>query len=314
MPKHDTILCLAVTPAVQRTQFLSSFQPGEVNRIRRTIVTASGKGVNVALALHYLGSTPRLLGFCGGDSGHFVADEMKRIGIEARWIEVPTPTRHCHTLIEDESGRVTELVEEAFPPAPEHWQHMAHQLDASLNDCTWMAISGALPPGAPPHALVDACFAAVKKNVRLCIDSQGEPLLQTLAAKPSIVKLNTEELERTCGLPDRSVSSLQRGAAKLQQLGAGAVLVTDGAHPVRLYEGDKQTTLHPPAIHTVNPIGSGDCVTAGILHALTRGHSMAEAAWFGIACGSANAETETPACIDPARVESLRKAPHHPAD
>lgn len=55
MSNHASILCLAVTPAVQRTQFFATFQPGEVNRIRRTIVTASGKGVNVALGLKLLG-------------------------------------------------------------------------------------------------------------------------------------------------------------------------------------------------------------------------------------------------------------------
>jgi tagatose 6-phosphate kinase len=159
MPDQKTILCLAVTPAVQRTQFLASFQPGEVNRIRRTIVTASGKGVNVALALHQLGGTPKLLGFRGGDSGQFIAAEMSRIGIEASWIEIPASTRFCHTLIEDDTGRVTELVEEAVPPEPEHWKQLADRLDECLTGCAWMALSGALPPSAPPNALHEICRA-----------------------------------------------------------------------------------------------------------------------------------------------------------
>lgn len=302
------ILCLAVTPAVQRTQFFTRLQPGEVNRIRRTLVTASGKGVNVALALKLLGGQPRLLGFCGGDSGRFIAAEMQRLGIAARWIEVPAPTRHCHTLIEDDTGRVTELVEEAIPPAPAAWTQFAGALEESLSGCSWLAVSGALPPGAPPDALAGFCRTATARGVQLCVDSQGEPLLHTLAARPALVKLNTEELERTCRLPDRSPASLQRGVDQLRSLGAVAVLVTDGAQPAHLFDGTRVWTLPPATVRVINPIGSGDSVTAGLLHALQQGRSLPEAAAFGLACGSANAETETPAQFDPARVHALAAA------
>ncbi len=300
------ILCLAVTPAVQRTQFMATLQPGEVNRIRRTIVTASGKGVNVALALKHLGGQPRLLGFQGGDSGRFIAADMERLGIEARWIEVPAPTRHCHTLIEDDTGRITELVEEAVPPAPEHWQQFAQQLESSLEGCGWMAISGALPPGAPPDALAQFGQAATARGVKLCVDSQGSPLRHTLVARPALVKLNTEELQRTCALPDRSASSLANGAGQLMKLGAASVLVTDGPHPAHLFSSSGHWSLQPPAIPMVNPIGSGDSVTAGLLFALQQGQTLVEAAAFGLACGSANALTETPGNLSPA--EALRLA------
>jgi 1-phosphofructokinase family hexose kinase len=298
-------LCLAVTPAVQRTQFFTTLRPGEVNRIRRTIITASGKGVNVALALRHVGGHPRLLGFRGGDGGAFIANEMARLGIEARWIEVPAPTRHCHTLIEDDTGRITELVEEAPPPSPEHWRQLADQLAEALTGCAWMAISGALPPGAPPDALTTFCQAATARGVRLCVDSQGEPLLHTLVAKPAIVKLNTEELQRTCNLPDRSAASLDRGAARLMQRGASAVLVTDGAQPAHLFSGSNRWTLQPPSVRVVNPIGSGDSVTAGLLFALQQDQSLLEAAAFGLACGSANAVTETPGLLDADRAQQL---------
>ena len=306
MPNRHPILCLAVTPAVQRTQFFTTLRPGEVNRIRRTVVTASGKGVNVALALKLLGGEPRLLGFRGDDSGRFIAAEMQRLGINATWIEVPASTRHCHTLIEDNTGRVTELVEEAAPPAPESWLQFARALEEALDGCAWLAVSGALPPGAPPDALAGFCQAATARGVKLCVDSQGEPLLRTLAAKPALVKLNTEELERTCRLPDRAPSTLLIGATQLLTLGAGAVLVTDGAQPAHLFEGARSWTLTPASVSVLNPIGSGDCVTAGLLHALTLGQPLTEAARFGLACGSANAETETPAVFDPTRAIALQ--------
>ena len=183
---------------------------------------------------------------------------------------------------------------------------MRRALDALYDGCAWLAVSGALPPGAPPDALAGFCQAATARGVKLCVDSQGEPLLRTLAAKPALVKLNTEELERTCRLPDRAPSTLLIGATQLLTLGAGAVLVTDGAQPAHLFEGARSWTLTPASVSVLNPIGSGDCVTAGLLHALTLGQPLTEAARFGLACGSANAETETPAVFDPTRAIALQ--------
>ena len=279
-----------------------------MNRIRRTLVTASGKGVNVALALKHLDGEPRLLGFCGGDSGRFIAADMKRMGIEAQWVEVEAATRHCHTLVEEDCGRITELVEEAVPPAAEHWKTFSRLLEDALSGCAWMAVSGALPPGAPPDALVQFCQAAAARGVKLCVDSQGAPLRHTLAAQPALVKLNAEELQRTCNLPNQADTSLSAGAAHLMREGAAAVLVTDGPHPAHLFSGDRQWSLHPPAIQVVNPIGSGDSVTAGVLFALQQGQTLVEAAAFGLACGSANALTETPGWLVSSAAYRLAKA------
>lgn len=299
------ILCLAITPAVQRTQRLAALRPGEVNRIRQTTVTASGKGVNVALALKALGGSPRLLGFAGGDGGRFVAREMQRLGIAAHWIETSASTRHCHTLIDEASGKVTELVEEATPPAAAEWTAFHDALLAALPGCAWLAISGALPPGAPAGALAAICHAATESAVPLCVDSQGEPLRQCLAARPALVKLNTEELARTCGLANSSPALLDEAARSLLDAGAGAVLVTDGPWPARLVTPDTTLFLPIPAVHVVNPIGSGDSVTAGLLHGLQQGLPLPDAARLGLACGSANAETETPAEFTADRAAAL---------
>ncbi len=299
------ILCLAITPAVQRTQRLAALRPGEVNRIRRTILTASGKGINVALALKHLGGRPLLLGFAGGDGGRYVAADMQRLGIEARWIETAAPTRHCHTLLDAATGEVTELVEEATPPSAAEWAAFHEALLAALPGCVWLAISGALPPGAPAGALAAICRAANEASVPLCVDSQGEPLRQCLAARPAIVKLNTEELARTCGLTAPSPTQLDDAARSLLDAGAGAVLVTDGPHPALLATARSIERLAIPAVRVVNPIGSGDSVTAGLLHGLRQGLPLPDAARLGLACGSANAETETPADFTAARAADL---------
>jgi len=299
------ILCVAITPAVQRTLFFTGYRAGEVNRARRTLVSAAGKGVNVALALANLGERARLVGFRGGDSGMFIAQEVAQRGIDARWVEVAAPTRHCHTLVESDSGRVTELVEEAVPPDHAAWSRFESVLQAAAAGCSWLALSGAMPPGSPPDMLARLCALGVASGLRVCVDSQGSALRACLPAHPAIVKLNAEELAQTCRVDQADDDAMRRAAASLLQQGAGVVLVTDGPHAARLYSAAGPCVLPVPRVKALNPIGSGDSVTAGLLHALQAGQSLEAAARFGLACGSANAETETPAQFAPGRVREL---------
>lgn len=301
MPTPAPILCLAITPALQRTLFFEGFRPGQVNRSRRTLVTASGKGVNVALALARLGSPVRLVGFQGGDSGRFIAQEMRSLGVEACWVETAAPTRSCHTLVERDTGQVTELVEEAAPPTDQEWAALDRLLQEQMKGCSWFALSGALPPGSPAGALDRLIRQAHAAGVQVIIDSQGEPLRACLPARPALVKLNQEELLRTAATAGKP----SEAARMLLEAGARALLVTDGAQPAWLHAGGQAESFPVPKVNLLNPIGSGDCVTAGLLHALTHGQPLREAVRFGLACGSANAETATPAHLDPGRIHEL---------
>lgn len=299
------ILCLAISPAVQRTLFMDVLRPGEVNRARRTRISAAGKGVNVAAVLARLGAPARLVGLRGGPEGEWIAREMASLGVDARWIETQAPTRHCHTVVEGGGTRITELVEEAATPPASEWRAFDQAVAAALPGCAWLAISGALPPGVPVARLAELGEQARAAGAKLFIDSQGAPLRAALEAKPALVKLNVEELSATT---DRSAEAEAARWAAMQELrrgGAGAVLVTDGARDAFLLADTGRWRLTPPRVDVVNPIGSGDSVSAGLLMELERGASLPDAAAFGLACGSANALTEVPALLDPATAREL---------
>ena len=54
-----------------------------------------------------------------------------------------------------------------------------------------------------------------------------------------------------------------------------------------------QGGFRPPRIRALNPIGSGDAVTAGIAYGILKGKDIAEGMRLGLACGAANALTLT---------------------
>ncbi len=297
------ILCIAPTPAVQRTLFFRAYRPGEVNRAEAVRVSPAGKGINVALALARMGAPVRLVGFIGGGTGDFIADAVRAIGIEAHWLACPEPTRQCHTILETDTGRVTELVEEAAPVPMALWSDLCAAVVQRLPGACWLAASGTPPPGAPPDFLARLCRAAGEAGVRACVDSHGAPLLACLGARPAMIKLNREELVRTCG-----EASVDRAAASLIRGGAEQVVVTDGPRGATAYTGAGSLHVPAPGVRALNPIGSGDSFTAGLLLALAAGQSLGDALRCANACGAANAETETPADLSPARVRDLMRA------
>jgi tagatose 6-phosphate kinase len=63
------ILCLCPNPSVDTYVWVGSFEPGQVNRVRKEQRFPGGKGVHVALAAAELGEEVCLLGFWGGPTG-----------------------------------------------------------------------------------------------------------------------------------------------------------------------------------------------------------------------------------------------------
>ncbi len=263
-------LCVGLTPTVQDTRVVARLQVGEVNRCRSVIRTISGKGVNVARVIETLGGHVELVGF--GNAA---------------------PRRVCVTIRDEATGDITELVEEAPLPKPGEWRALYRDFNRLVRCASHVAISGALMPGAPADVYAKLIAAS---PCPVIIDSQREPLLRALRFRPYLVKLNVHELKATLGTG---------GARELMQRGAQNVLVTDGARGARLVTPGGMWLYTPPKIKPVNPIGSGDATTAGIVVGLQRGQELPEAVKLGIACGAANALTATSGEVVPRDVRRL---------
>ena len=68
---------------------------------------------------------------------------------------------------------------------------------------------------------------------------------------------------------------------------------------------DASHRLQPPCVTIVNPIGCGDCLTAGLADALARNVPFVEALQWGVAVAAANAERLLPADFARDRVREL---------
>jgi len=300
--KSGTVLCLGLEPALQRTMLLDRFRPGEVNRASEIVLSTGGKAVNTARALSVLRRASVVCGFNGGDTGRFIAAQLTAHGVTCAFTRTPWTTRTCTTILDSACGQATELVEEASRPTPQLLQRFENRGLVLLGRARACVICGTLPAGAPVNFWARFTAAARRLRVPLVIDSHAIPLLRALRGEPLLAKMNVCELEKTLGVRCRTEAQLVSAARRLTTGGAAWALITRGPQPALLVSrvGTVWRITPPEVAATVSPVGSGDCVTAGVVHALLHGDAMPEAVRFGLGCGSANALTCSPSDFRPA--------------
>ncbi len=302
------ILCVGGTPAVQRTLLFDSLVVGGVNRAHKVYVTASGKVVNAARTITTLGGESLLVTFLGGDAGRFVSRTLDSEGVphDPVRVEDDAPTRTCATLLEEDDP-VTELVEEAPPVSENDVTALEGVIEERLSEARALCLIGSFPPGVPDDFYARLVARAAEADIPALVDAQKSLLLNSLAERPFLVKPNLDEA--TAALSLSSGSDEQAGldaVAALVERRARWALVTRGADGALLGdESGGRWRIEPPRIRAVNPIGSGDTLAGGLLHALIGGASVPEAAAFGSACAAANALTPTSGVFEASEAQRL---------
>ena len=299
------ILCVDLAPAMQEIRVFASVELGGVNRGTAISHAPAGKGTNAAHVLKTIGPEPLLTALAGGTTGTMHRRGVQALGIRTAYVTTTAQTRVCVTLIERDTRRVTELIEEAALPTPQEWRTFHQKFVRLISRASVLTLSGALMPGAAATVYRDLVAIAAARQVPVIIDSQRAPLLEALACRPLLAKLNVRELENTLGTAIRTTRAITAGARELIARGAGHVLVTHGDRGAWLVDADATWHFTTPSLSVCNSIGSGDAVTAGIASGLSRNRALLEAVRLGIACGAANVLTPTPGSVKVGDVRRL---------
>ncbi|MDD4101378.1 MAG: PfkB family carbohydrate kinase [Kiritimatiellae bacterium] len=306
MIHKKNVLCLGLSPVLQRTLCFDRLVLNDVNRARTTVESGAGKALNTAHALAILGTPAQVAGFNGGDSGCKVAALTRTYNVKACFTAMRAPTRICTTILSGADNSTTELVEEAPAPGRNAQKLFVRENLKRISRASLLAISGTLPPFADDSFYVAFVREANRAGVPVMIDSHRTALINVLFERPLLAKLNAHELSVTLGERMDNERRILRGMRDLYGMGAMNVFVTQGRGPAYLLNQGGIWRFVPPDIALrVNAIGSGDCTLAGIIHSYLSGKSLPVAVCYGIACGSANVESMTPADFERKRVQAL---------
>ena len=267
-----------------------------------------GGGINVARVVRALGGGATALWTRGGTTGARLAALLDAIGLDHRPLAIAGETREHLIVYERSSGRQFRFGMPG-PALDEAEQAACLDAIAALDPApAYLVLSGSLPD-AVPDALYARFVRAAPSGCRVVLDTSGAALAAGVAAAPFLVKPNRNELAALTGGPVDDVAEVRAAAHRLIDAhGMGAVVVSLGAGGALACAANGDWRAVAPPVRVRSAVGAGDSMVAGMVVALQRGDSLAEALRWGVAAGTAAVLTEGTQLCRPEDVARLHAA------
>jgi len=307
------ILTVTPNPAIDWTVTTDSFAFDAVNTATGSTREASGKGINVSVALRRNGVPTLALFPAGGGTGHFMVEQLADMEVPACAVPSGAEVRTNITLrVPGHSG--TKLNEPGSPLGEALARRLLDAVREALREAlaayddgaVTLALCGSLPPGTPEWFHPALVTLGRELGAAVVVDASGEVLSRALPAGPGLVKPNVHELAAETGRALATVGDVVDAARELLVRGAGAVLASLGADGM-VYV-DAEHALHGWArdVRVLNTVGAGDASLAGFLAARDGGAEPAECLASAILyASSAVGHATTLFDVDPALRERI---------
>jgi len=286
------IVTVTMNPAIDKTVEVETFVHGGLNRVKHIIMDAGGKGINVSKTIKALGGESIATGFIGGNNGNVIVNMLASDKVNAEFVTVDGETR-INTKIAEADGTVTELNEAGPKISEEEQKKLEEQLMNYAKEGTWFVLSGSVPAGVPKSIYGDIIRKVHEKGAKVFLDADGELFMQSLAAKPDVIKPNRVELEKYIGA-DHSLTEeelLNIGNELLEQ-GIGTVIISLG-HEGALFLTKEESLKCPSiSIEVHSTVGAGDALVAAFTYSMDKGEDFEACAKLGIATSAGAVSTE----------------------
>lgn len=283
---------------------IDTLRVGEVCRATSERIYPGGKGLHVAQTIAALGERVQLVGVVDAAHRNLIGRRMVERGVLFHGIEITQSMRNCLAL-QDASGQVTEVLGQGPELAEKFRRQLMHAFLRGVDESELAILSGSLPLGFSAETYAELAGQVHDAGRRCLIDASGDVLQQAAQAKPFLLKPNRDEISSLLGRPIVTLDDAIDAAKTLWARGVAMPLITMGALGAVAMNADGICWASIELQDVCNPVGSGDCLLAGVAVGLLRGESLEELLRLGVACGAANAMREETGYIDRADVYAL---------
>ena len=311
------ILCVTLNSCLDKTLTVPRWKPGDPQvRGKAVREVVGGKGNNVARALKRLGRDARPVLFLGGPIGQWCEALMRRDdGFEPFIVPTEASTRTILTVRGDSDDAQAEPTA-FFDPDPAITAAEAHKMIVTVESLLQnenveaLTMSGS-SPSETTHGVYSELIALAKaRRIPVFLDTYGPALKAIWGFWPDVMQLNRREAAAHLGVgagdptDDQLYEMLDLWASRGVQTG----IVTDGPDDLLVRIDGRRLKAAPPEIEAVNPIGSGDCLLAGMTDAWLSGLGPEESLRRGIALAVSNALTWDAGAVDPENLDQIPAA------
>jgi 1-phosphofructokinase len=258
------IVTLTPNPSVDRTVFLADLILGSVNRSQRSWSEPSGKGVNVALALHAHGVAVQAVVTAGGPVGAQLRQMLDAAGLDTVIVAIAGEVRSNISLTQPD-GTVTKINEAGPTLSADERNRLIAAVAEQLPGATWLVCGGSLPAGVPAGWYGELVELGRRRGVPVAVDTSGAPLAESLAAQPDLIKPNLHELAELTGQLPHTLGEVIDAAQDVRSRGTRTVLASLGGDGAILVDAEGALWGHAPVDKVVSTVGAGDAMLAGYL-------------------------------------------------
>lgn len=275
------IYTITTNPAIDYILRFDKFEDGATIRANEDEKYPGGKGIMASKILHNLGENPVNLGFVGGFIGEYIANSIRDLGLDEKFVRIKENSRINVKLKYDKE---TEINAKGPKISKEEVEKFFDSLKEIKNGDV-IVISGSLP-----YSLDSDFYKKVieKTEADFTIDIADKKLLDYLIYKPLLVKPNEEELGKIFQT-EINDENLVEYARKLNELGAKNVIVSLGAKGSIFVDENHAYRAKPIEGKLVNSVGAGDSMVGGFVYGMVNKLDKIDAYKLAVACGTATA-------------------------
>lgn len=302
------IVTVTLNPSLDRTLEVERLERGAVLRTSTPTLEAGGKGVNVTRALTANGIPSIAVLPVGRGEGAELSRLLEAAGVDARYVQVEGRTRSNITIAESD-GTVTKLNEPGSVLAADELDALTATVAGAVSAGDWVVISGSVPPEFTAEQVRALAGSLADRSVNLAIDTSGDALVASLAARPRLIKPNRAELAEIAGRTLGSISEVIAAAKGVQDRGVELILVSLGADGAVLVGPTGVVVGESHVDRPRSTVGAGDSFLAGFLSRFSVDESDVDAAvlealaWGAAATALPGSAVPAPADIDRSNVQ-----------
>lgn len=281
------IYTVTLNPAIDYVMHPLTLDMGFTNRSSSEEIHVGGNGINISTLLNELGVTNVALGITAGFTGDYLLKRLQEKGIACNFVRLEKGYTRINVKLQ---GIVMTICNGMGPKiSQKKVDELLARIDG-IGEGDTLVLTGSIPKSLPENMYDIIMRRLGGRGIKFVVDAPGQLLMESLSAKPFLIKPNNHEVGRIFNAQPETPEDCMPYAHKLHELGAQNVIVSCGGHGAALVdENDEEHTVPTAKIKLVNATGAGDSMVAGFIAKVNEGASYQDALIFASACGTATA-------------------------